>query len=270
MNNEISQLDISGIQLRDSKTQPKVSHSREIGEAQIVHNIFGKAKVRIIRKHDAFWRSLWLAVAFVVAVTSTYVLQSWYAARQEESKQVAVPVSARADMRESAVSFNAENVVAPSVPPAVVIEPAKPAPAEIAKPVVIQKNLPQTQVAIKSPEKEVSKPAIAPAKPALIPPKSTAIAQPAAVQQTAEAKLSPSVMVGNAAAKPHAIPPTVAKSLPPRQPAASAVAATAAAKIVAPASSPAAAPAQGLSVKEDTSMTPAVGKQLSSPVESGN
>jgi len=52
MSHEINQLDIPDRQLQASTAQSKASTWTDIGEAQITYTIFGKAKVRIIRKHD--------------------------------------------------------------------------------------------------------------------------------------------------------------------------------------------------------------------------
>lgn len=271
MSHEISQLDISGIQLRDSKTQPKVSLSREIGEAQIIHNIFGKAKVRIIRKHDTFWRSLWLALAFIVSATSTYLLQTWYATRGAEVVQTAASVSppAPAAMTESLPQPRMQNDVASAVLPAGVAEPAKPAPVEVANPAIVRKPVTQSQNAVTAPAIGVSKPVAVPAKPVAIPPAPVVI-QPKAVAATqpAVAGIPQTLPVGasGAVSKPQAIPPAVAKPIPPKQPVAPAAATVAVAKTVAAASSPAAAPVQGPQDKEEPA-APVAGKQLSSPVD---
>ncbi len=267
MSHEISQLDIAGIQLRDSKTQPKVSLSREIGEAQIVHNIFGKARVRIIRKHDAFWRSMWLAFAFVAAATSIYLLQNWYTAGQAEFMRIAVPVPGHTEEHESVPANISENIVAPS---AAKIEPAKPSPAEIAKPVVAQKIAPPPQAVMNPPAKEASKPAVVAVKPVMAPPRPVAPV-PATVPPVTDGKLQiPAVVAGGTAAKPQVIPPSASRQISPKQPAASAVAAAVPAKVAVPASSPVAAPAQAQTLKEDSPTVPVVGKPLSSPVEPGN
>lgn len=274
MSHEINQLDVSAIQLRDSKTQPKVSYSREIGEAQIIHNIFGKAKVRIIRKHDTFWRSLWLALAFIVSATSTYLLQTWYASGRSEVVQAAVSVSpsAPAAVTESVPQPSIQSDVAAAVLPVAVTEPAKPTPVEASNPAVIRKPVPQPQSATTVPAIAVPKPA-APATPVVVPPKPTVVQpkpvviQPKTVAQSAVAGVPQTSPVDATMPKPQPTPPAVVKPLPPKQPVATAAAV---AKPAVGASSPAAAPVQGAEDKEDTAAPVAV-KQLSSPVEaSGN
>src|SRR5512138_155268 len=75
---EMSQLDIPDRQLRTTSAHPRVSISREIGEATITHTIFGKAKVRIVRKHDRFRRGLELIVLVLLAVAAW---QMWLASQ---------------------------------------------------------------------------------------------------------------------------------------------------------------------------------------------
>lgn len=269
MSHEISQLDVSGIQLRDSKTQPKVSLSREIGEAQIVHNIFGKAKVRIIRKHDNIWQALWLTASFVVAATSTFLLQDWYAARHFEPAQIAA--SAPAAVQESLPPTHAQNPGMQTLPPPVAIEPAKPAATEIQKPAPLQKGAPQ-QTAMKAVEKP-SQPQIAQIQP--VPPKPlAALPKPSHEQPTTVT--SPATSAGTA--KPQAQPPAVdkvattpasavpaAKPVPPkRQPVPGAVLPPVV-KPAAQASSPVAAPVLSAPL-EKTGAIPAGEKQMSSPV----
>lgn len=87
MGTENSQFDLSGIQLHEARTQPRVSYSREIGEAQIVHTIFGKAKVRIIRKNDKRSRNMWMAAALVVVAVGVAGLLGWYAMQRSEAGQ---------------------------------------------------------------------------------------------------------------------------------------------------------------------------------------
>jgi hypothetical protein len=292
MSHEISQTDISGIQLRESKTQPKVSHSREIGEAQIVQTIFGRAKVRIIRKHDKLRRAMWLTAVVGVAAISAFVWQGWYATQQPEPMQSAEPAPpASAAVHESASGFQPENIVSPSKPAAEVIEPSKPAPAEISKSLIGEKSAPQPQVVMKAAEKEAAKPVIAkpkpvatPAKPVAIHPKPVtdqpkqATAQPkpalapaqsiAPQAETANKPQTPPVAAGNNALKTPTATPLTAKQILPKQPVAATIAATPAAKATAPASGPAAIPVLVAPlVKEDVSNpAPVADKQLAAPL----
>lgn len=263
MSHEISQLEISGIQLRDSKTQPKVSHSREIGEAQIIHTIFGKAKVRIIRKHDSYWRTLWLALAFIVSATSTYFLQTWYATRQAETVRAAavvtppLPVAAA----ESVSPPGVQNEVASAALPAGVAATATPAPVAVTSPAIVQKAVPPPQTAMTTPALATPKPAVVAPKPVAIQPKAVPVVQSA----VAGLPQTPSVGAAVAVPKPQALPPTAAKPLPPKQPLLPAATATVVAKTGAAASSPAVTAAPAAQDKQDAA-APIADKQLSSPV----
>lgn len=272
MSHEIGQLDIPGIQLRDSKTQPKVSHSREIGEAQIIHNIFGKAKVRIIRKHDKLWRMLWLAGAFAVGAILTVILQTWYVSRQAASEQsVALALPAKAVVQESPSTSQPESAVAPAISPvSAVIATSPAAPLESGKSPVVQKVVPQALPAVKAAEKTVVLPPAVQPKPVVIPPKPVATAPAATVQPvTAGNSQMIAVGAGNNALKSPAITPLPAKPVLPKQ---AAPAPVTPAKPVATASSPAAAPAMSIvPVKEDIPAEAAdADKPLSAPINLQN
>jgi hypothetical protein len=287
MSHEISQTDISGIQLRESKTQPKVSHSREIGEAQIVQTIFGRAKVRIIRKHDKFRRAMWLTAVVGVAAISAFVWQGWYATQQPEPMQSAEPAPpVSAAVHESASGFQPENIVSPSKPEAEVIEPGKPAPAEINKSLIGEKSVPRSQVVMKADGKEAVKPVIAKPKPVAIPAKPVAIPPKPVMDQPKQATAQPKPAIAPAqsitpqaetASKPqnppvaasnNALKTPAAKPILPKSPVAATIAATPAAKTAAPASSPAAIPVLAAPlVKEDApNPAPVADKQLAAPL----
>ncbi len=157
MSHENGQFDISDIQLREPKAQPRVSLSREIGEAQIIHTLFGKAKVRIIRKHDKTRRAWWLTGMIGLTVASAAVWQVWFAARYTEPLQSATPLP----------PVNAEvQLVAPdseNIPPSPVLsstgsEPGMSAPpVESGTPPVPQKIERQQGIEMNA-EKAVAKP----------------------------------------------------------------------------------------------------------------
>lgn len=154
MSHENGQFDISGIQLREPKAQPRVSLSREIGEAQIIHTLFGKAKVRIIRKHDKTRRAWWLTGMIGLVVVSAAVWQAWFAAQSTEPLQSATPLS----------PVNAEVQPVAPVPENIPLastdsETRMPAPpVESAIPSVPQKIAPQQDIEMKGAEKAVAKP----------------------------------------------------------------------------------------------------------------
>ncbi len=83
MKQENSQLDIPDRQLLASSAQPSVW--TEIGEAQVTHTIFGRAKVRIIRKHDNVRRAMWLTAVVVIIAVAAW--QGWVAYQPSEPQQ---------------------------------------------------------------------------------------------------------------------------------------------------------------------------------------
>jgi hypothetical protein len=71
----------------NNNSQIKASEWTEIGQAEVVHTIFGKAKVRVIRKHDKMRRALYLlaiGVAFAIA------WEGWVLYQHVETQQEAV------------------------------------------------------------------------------------------------------------------------------------------------------------------------------------
>lgn len=154
MSHENGQFDISGIQLREPKAQPRLSLSREIGEAQIIHTLFGKAKVRIIRKHDKIRRAWWLTGMIGLAVVSAAVWQVWFAAQYTEPLQSATPLPP-VNAEVQPVAPVSENIPLASTGS----EPRMSAPpVESATPSVPQKIEPQQDIEMKGAEKAVAKP----------------------------------------------------------------------------------------------------------------
>lgn len=90
MTYEISQLDIPDRQLLPTAARSRTTLSTEIGEAIVTHTIFGRAKVRIIRKHDKMRRTLWLLALLGVAA-ATAAWQGWMTAQQADPLQTAEP-----------------------------------------------------------------------------------------------------------------------------------------------------------------------------------
>lgn len=135
MTHEISQLDIPDTELQKISAQPRVSISREIGEATVTHTIFGRAKVRIVRKHDNLRRGLELIVLVVLVVLAVAAWQAWLAS------QATAPLP-------SPDSPSAVSVPAPlpeAINPPAAVSPAENAPAqpEADKPAIMQKSAPQ-------------------------------------------------------------------------------------------------------------------------------
>ena len=155
MSHENSQFDISGIQLRESKTQPKVSLSREIGEAQITHTIFGRAKVRIIRKGDQARRAMTM-VAIAVAAVAVAAWQGWFIPQQIEPAQNAAPSPAlSAEPQAGLPASQPEVVVAPAAP----VEPSMSSESGITSLAASQKTAPQQADNMKEAGKKTATPA---------------------------------------------------------------------------------------------------------------
>jgi hypothetical protein len=88
MSNDNGQLDISDRLKMTADAHAKPSEWTEIGQAEVIHTIFGKAKVRIIRKHDRIRRlffRLTLFVALVFLLWQGWVLYQRYEAAQRNN-----------------------------------------------------------------------------------------------------------------------------------------------------------------------------------------
>ena len=228
----------------------------EIGEAQITHTIFGRAKVRIIRKNDNHHRVLWLA-GIVAVVIAAAVWQGLFTSQQSEplqSTDLPPPVSAKEQV--SAPAFQSENTASPVVPPAAMKESIAPAPVEIDKPALIPKNTPQPTQGLKNPEPKAERPVAMQQKPIAAQSKPVT-PQPASKPQTVA--IAPSNVSGSPA---NTQPP--AKPLPPKPILAPAVSTL---PVTQPAQSAASSPAAVIQLsspllEEDTStLVPAGDKQ---------
>jgi hypothetical protein len=74
MGYETGQFDSVDRQLMETGAPAKVSVWTEIGETEIVYTIFGKAKVRLVGKHDNMRRGLFLLLMLVIVIV---VWQGW-------------------------------------------------------------------------------------------------------------------------------------------------------------------------------------------------
>jgi hypothetical protein len=142
MMHEISQLDIPDRQLLPTNAQRGVNMWTDIGEARITHTIFGKAKVRIIRKHDLLLTALMVMATAAAAVA----WQTWSTSQQTELPQGADPASSL-----SATAQPADQ--AASLPPLPAISPAQ---TEVSIPANSQKSAQQVPDS-KSPEQMAEK-----------------------------------------------------------------------------------------------------------------
>lgn len=148
MSHETSQVAIQDRPLLSIDAQPRVGQWTEIGEAEVTQTIFGKAKVRIIRKHGQTRRRAWLLTALAAMTIGIAAWQSWLASERLEPQQTAdlhPPVSAQAQV--IAPAPQPETVAPPAAPPSEESKPVTPPPAEIGKPPISKRSaLPQSEV----------------------------------------------------------------------------------------------------------------------------
>jgi hypothetical protein len=247
MKQENGQLDIPDRPLLVSSAQPSVW--TEIGEAQVTHTIFGRAKVRIIRKNDNVRRVLWMALAFFVIAVAAW--QGWLALQQTEPLQSAVSSTPISESVQERVPASQPEYNSPSVtPPTVISKPSMQAQTEINKPAISQKSTPQLPQGLKGNENKAAKPVAA---------------QPLIEGKPRTAPLA----TNNNASKNPTDKPLLPKLSPTSRPIAPVVA-TSRAKLLAEqpaASSPVAMPSLSAPlIKEDTStQSPASDKQPAEP-----
>jgi hypothetical protein len=197
---EIGQLDVSDRQLLATKAKPRVSLSREIGEAVVTHTIFGRAKVRIIRKQDQTRRAMWMTALAVTALAAA----AWQASRQNEPQQNAEPLPMANTKADSVLASQPESITVPAASPALNGKPKIPVQTETAQLATSQQSAPQA-----APSMKVAGQLPAPqAKPAMVQQKLVTVQSPAALATDTGA-------MKNAMAKPQS-----PKSLPPKQAAA--------------------------------------------------
>lgn len=139
MNHEISQLDIPDRQLL-SNARPSIW--TEIGEAQITHTIFGRAKVRIIRKNDNRHRALWIT-GIVAIVLAAAAWEGLFTSQQAEQSPGAdqPPVGIKEPV--STPTIRSEKSVSLATPREATKELSVPIRAEVDKPSIPPKSLPQ-------------------------------------------------------------------------------------------------------------------------------
>jgi hypothetical protein len=223
MSHENSQFEIPAIQLRESRTQPKVSLSREIGEAQITHTLFGRAKVRIIRKGDQARRNMMLAAIVVVLAVAAW--QGWLTLQQTEQTQNVAPApGASTGAQASLPASQPESTVSPAIPPAVKSEPVTPLASEISAPAASRKSVPQQAGNLKEAGQKPTVPAKAQPKPVMIKPKAISPVPMIAPQQPAPVAISKDVLKNQTDMPPAREMPAkraVTPAVPPVQPAAS-------------------------------------------------
>lgn len=153
MGHEISQFDIPDRQLLATNTQPRMGMMEDIGVAKITQTIFGRAKVRIIRKRDKERRT-WLLSALAVTVVAAAAWQGWVASQQSEPRAPRLS----ATVRVTVPAFQPEFISSPVTPPSMRSKPAAPTQTEINNPVASQNSVAQPLPVLKA---MATKPAIA-------------------------------------------------------------------------------------------------------------
>lgn len=136
MRHENRQFDTRELQLSATRTRPSVVGQTDIGNAEITHTIFGRAKVRIIRKQDKIRRA-WLLAALAVTVTAAAAWFGWLAWQQSELLQ---------------------NSMSPASLPSVSIKPNTLPLSANNQPVAGQESLPQQPLGLKSSRQIAEKP----------------------------------------------------------------------------------------------------------------
>lgn len=181
MTQEIAQLDELKLKPLSSGMRPKKCIQTDIGEVQVTRTIFGRAKVRIVRKIDRVRRS-WLLTVMAVFTVLAATHQGWTSIQQARVQQSAVtkvgwsfaePIKSLAAPPVSAALLDAV--------PETKNKPAARLQRETRNTFVAQKNT-NTQQPIEAPEPVAVKPAVPQPLPE---PKPQAVASTAAVRPVA-------------------------------------------------------------------------------------
>ncbi|OIR01956.1 hypothetical protein GALL_160430 [mine drainage metagenome] len=234
MTHDVNQPDIPDRELLAGGARPNVW--TEIGEAKVTHTLFGRAKVRIIRKHDNTHRILWLTgiAAIVVAAAVWQGLLSRHPDGPVQSEDL--PPPARAKEKVSPPAFQSENIASPAIPPAARKEPDTQAQVEFDKPLVVTKSGSEPVKDMQKNEPQTAKPVAVQPKPHMLQRKPVVV-QPVKPQPLADGKLQAAQpAASNQTSNPVEAHPS-ARLLPPKQIAAP-VTATSSVVPAQPASSP--------------------------------
>lgn len=109
-----------------SQMQSEFGHWTVIGDAEITHTIFHKAKVRVNRAERKS-RRFWLLGLLVAQAMAAAAWPWWVAShRTEPLQRTASPAPSRARIQVSAPVFNSEIINAAATPPPVLREPIVP------------------------------------------------------------------------------------------------------------------------------------------------
>ena len=210
MKQENIQPDIPDRPLLVSSAHPNVW--TEIGEAQVTHTIFGRAKVRVIRKNDNIHRALWLMLVVVLAAA---VWQGWVAFQPGEPLQRADSLSPASEKEQASTSAPQPEIVPASTSrPEAKSEPVSPPQTGIPKQSISLNHAPQ-QSGLQDNEQKPVKPVAPLSKPVMVQQKPmTTRPKPAAPQPLAgKPQAAPLVTNNNATTNP--ADKTLPAKLPP-------------------------------------------------------
>jgi hypothetical protein len=100
----------------DQRRAAKARAWTEIGEAQITHTLFGKAKVRIILQRDKTRRASWL-LAMLLTLMAAVAWLEWLAPQPTERTEIVdISLPVNDSVQESAVAPLVENKPLPAAP----------------------------------------------------------------------------------------------------------------------------------------------------------
>jgi hypothetical protein len=127
MSHEISQ--VTG-RHRVFPAQPTVGTWTDIGKAEVVHTMFGKAKVRIIREQSENRRTGRLLMALAATALGVAAWQGWVASVQTEAAQSPdIPLPAVAEVHQTVPALQTD-ALPRAMPPSVQDQPMRPAETE--------------------------------------------------------------------------------------------------------------------------------------------
>ncbi len=218
MSHEINQLDIPDRQMKAGGARP--GNWTEIGEAKVTHSIFGRARVRIIRKQDKTRRILvWLA-GIVVVVAAAAVWQGRLTSQQAEGASDAIAPAPQAEEKDTAPPFQPASALPSSIAPALTKQPDAQAQEGIEHPDVITTNLPQAAQDVRGNAAQAVKPPVSSLKSRTVQRKPVAAQSQAADSPHSEraAVTDPAANPADMQAQPGASPtkmPTAVVTPPP-------------------------------------------------------
>ena len=107
------------------ETQPNAYEWTDIGEAEVAHSIFGRAKVRVYRKRDEVRRTVgWTLSAIALVVGAVWMIED--VSRQPGGAHVAPSAPAAESIPPASKPLPAPSAVKPRIAPATAAKPPLP------------------------------------------------------------------------------------------------------------------------------------------------